>query len=577
VTPPGHFRKTPPGAGRIILVAGLCILAIVLFHPAVADREVRVALQEIPPSVYTGPQGEPAGIFVELIQDVGAEEGWEIVWVPGTLSESWGRLSSGQIDLLMSVTATPERENLYDFSNEPAMSVWSQVYAPPGSGIRTILDLDGKRVAVLKGDINADVFRDYAQNFDIDPLCVEFNTLDELFGGASAGGADAVVAFNIAGRETANKYGLLETNVLFNPTALGFAVTKGKNQDVLAAVDRYLAAGKSDPSSQYSLIMRKWFGQEASWTVPYYLWWGLGVAVGLVAIFVVMSGVLRRKVRKKTAEISRQNEELRSQVASRLDAEKRLVRKNEELQAANEQMAAIEKELRSNYAELGRTQQTLTDARKRLTMLNTLTFQELQNGLFSLNGLLGLAKEEECSETGRTYLEKGESILTSLENSLRVAKNYQELGINKPQWQDVNSVFLYAISHLDLSGISRTVILDGIEIYADLLLENVFFEMVKNVIRHGAGADAISLKYTRESDGVTILFEDNGPGIPAADKERIFNEGHQKNMGSGLFLAREVLAITGISLRETGEPGRGARFEIFVPEGMFRFPGEIQP
>ena len=121
------------------------------------------------------------------------------------------------------------------------------------------------------------------------------------------------------------------------------------------------------------------------------------------------------------------------------------------------------------------------------------------------------------------------------------------------------------------------VVLDGIEIYADLLLENVFFEMVKNVIEHGGGADAISLKYTRESDGVTILFEDNGPGIPAADKERIFHEEHSKNMGSGLFLAREVLAITGISLRETGEEGGGARFEIFVPEGTFRFPGKDKP
>lgn len=566
--------KTSPSARRIILLAFLAFLALSLLQPAAAGRDVRVALQQIPPSVYTDSQGKPAGLFVDLIQDVASKEGWNLIWVPGTLSESWERLASGQVDLLMSVTSTPEREMLYDFSDEPAVSVWSQVYAPPGSGMNTILDLDGKRVAVLKGDINAIAFRDYARKFDINPLYVEFNTLDELFAGASAEHADAVVAFNIAGKESANKYNLVETNILFNPTALGFAVSKGKNQDILAATDRYLAAGKSDPSSYYSQTMQKWFGMEAHWTMPYYLWWGLGLAIVLIILFVVMSVVLKREVQKKTAEISRQNEDLRSEIANRVQAEKELVRKNEELQAAYEEMAAIGEELRSNYDELGKTQQTLTQARKKLTLLNTLTFQELQNGIFSLNGLLDLAKDAGCSETGHAYLQKGQETLDSIENSLRFAKNYQQLGINEPKWQDVNSVFLYAISHLDFTRISRTVKLDGLEIYADPLLENVFYELMKNVIQHGGGADMVTLKYRKESDGITVFVEDNGPGIPPEDKERIFERQFLNKEGFGLFLVREILSITGISIRETGETGKGARFEIIVPEGMYRFPAK---
>jgi signal transduction histidine kinase len=44
-----------------------------------------------------------------------------------------------------------------------------------------------------------------------------------------------------------------------------------------------------------------------------------------------------------------------------------------------------------------------------------------------------------------------------------------------------------------------------------------------------------------------------------------------KNTGLGLFLSREILAITGITITENGTPGKGARFEITVPEGMYRF------
>lgn len=72
-----------------------------------------------------------------------------------------------------------------------------------------------------------------------------------------------------------------------------------------------------------------------------------------------------------------------------------------------------------------------------------------------------------------------------------------------------------------------------------------------------------------------ILVEDNGPGIPATEKEKIFSwEYHRKGGLTGLFLAREILSITGISLKETGEPGTGARFEIQVPGDVFRKGGK---
>jgi len=80
----------------------------------------------------------------------------------------------------------------------------------------------------------------------------------------------------------------------------------------------------------------------------------------------------------------------------------------------------------------------------------------------------------------------------------------------------------------------------------------------------------VSISTRKDGDRLVILVEDDGAGIADDEKERIFERGYGKNTGLGLFLAREILAITGISISETGVPGKGARFEITVPEGRWR-------
>ena len=63
------------------------------------------------------------------------------------------------------------------------------------------------------------------------------------------------------------------------------------------------------------------------------------------------------------------------------------------------------------------------------------------------------------------------------------------------------------------------------------------------------------------------------PGVSAEEKKRLFTRGFGKNTGLGLFLSREIIAITGIAITGNGVPGKGARFEITVPKGAYRFTG----
>ncbi|WP_321506692.1 cache domain-containing protein [uncultured Methanoregula sp.] len=264
-------------------------------------------------------------------------------------------------------------------------------------------------------------------------------------------------------------------------------------------------------------------------------------------------------------------------ISERKRTREELLKKSEELVATYQQMTATADELKENYDELQKSQQALEQARKKLNLLNTITFQDIQNALFSLEGYIELLSELSLAGNAGTYIKKERGVAEKISNMLVFAKNYQDMGINPPRWQNINQVFLLAISHLELVGISRKINLDNLELYADTLLETVFFNLVENAIRHGKTVTEISLHYRETADHLILCVEDNGAGIPDSDKEKIFERGYGAQKGMGLFLVREVFGITNISISETGTYGKGARFEIIVPKGVYRLDEKYTP
>lgn len=225
----------------------------------------------------------------------------------------------------------------------------------------------------------------------------------------------------------------------------------------------------------------------------------------------------------------------------------------------------------SDITERKRAEEALTRATRKLSLLNAVTFTDIQNAVFSLAGYLGLEKRLPADEKTREYRRKEEGLVKEISAALQYVKNYQDLGKKPPSWQDVAHVFLLGISHTDSTRLDRNIQFDNLEIYADPLLENVFLALAENVIQHGTMATEIVLRYHNSTEGLTLVFEDNGSGIPDDLKEQIFERRFDGGKGGSLFLVREILSITGITIHETGIAGRGARFEMLVPKGSYRF------
>ncbi len=220
-----------------------------------------------------------------------------------------------------------------------------------------------------------------------------------------------------------------------------------------------------------------------------------------------------------------------------------------------------------------RTHVALQQARNKLNLLNAVTFQDIQTATFSLSAYQELVKTIITDAKAKSYIGKQEMFLKKMVDTLDFAKNYQEMGMHPPRWQNVHQVFLFAISHLDFLHIKQHLQLDDMEIFADPLFEKALFNLMENVLSHGVNATEVTLRFEEKPDHLMLFIEDNGVGIPTEEKNMIFDRGYGKGTGLGLFLVREVLSITGVTIRETGIKGQGTRFEITVPKGMYRHSG----
>jgi signal transduction histidine kinase len=116
--------------------------------------------------------------------------------------------------------------------------------------------------------------------------------------------------------------------------------------------------------------------------------------------------------------------------------------------------------------------------------------------------------------------------------------------------------------------------LHGLELHTDPLIGRVFFQLVDNSIKHGAGLTRISFSYNETPDGLILVCEDDGAGIDPSKRATLFSRITGDKARFGLFFAKESLLLSGMTIAETSAPGKGARFEITVPKGMYRFPME---
>ena len=227
--------------------------------------------------------------------------------------------------------------------------------------------------------------------------------------------------------------------------------------------------------------------------------------------------------------------------------------------------------------EIERMETSILKSNKKLNMLSSITRHDILNLLTVITAYTEMLADSDAirkNPENNGYVQKIQRSARSLNNVVISTRDYQDIGVNAPAWIDVTETFQKVYhSNSWFQQLRAIAPEENIEIYADSMFERVVYNLMDNTLRHATGASAISLSFSVEGEIGCLFFRDDGIGIPDGEKEKIFNHSYGKNSGLGLFLVREILGITDITISENGVPGEAACFRITIPPDRWRFAG----
>ncbi|MFA6332969.1 MAG: PAS domain-containing sensor histidine kinase, partial [Methanoregula sp.] len=225
-----------------------------------------------------------------------------------------------------------------------------------------------------------------------------------------------------------------------------------------------------------------------------------------------------------------------------------------------------------DISEQKRTEAALTVVNRKLNLLSSITRHDIINQILVLKGFLELLKSKTDDPTLLKYANQSTRAAGNIEHQITFTRDYQDMGVKAPSWYNVRSTIIEAKGALAVENIIIDIDCADLEVFVDPLFEKVFYNLIDNSLKYG-GEQLRTIRISSEvkDESMVITCQDDGMGIADEDGVHLFERGFGKHTGFGLFLSREILSITGITIRETGRPGTGARFEITVPKGAWRF------
>ena len=183
----------------------------------------------------------------------------------------------------------------------------------------------------------------------------------------------------------------------------------------------------------------------------------------------------------------------------------------------------LEMEMHYHEAEVNRYALALTRANEKLNLLSSITRHDILNQLTALSGYLELMGEGPKNPQIQKYIDIEKRIAQTIKKQIQFTKDYHEIGVHSPQWYNVKKTIETATAPLPLPEGTLIVGIENISIYADPLLEKVFYNLVENALRYGRELPRITFSSILQGDNITSSVKIMEKGFQKNSKKRSSN------------------------------------------------------
>ncbi len=551
---------------------------------------------DYPPYCIIDNNGEAAGFSIDLFRAAAKAAGLQVKIKTGIWSTIREDLARGRIDALPLVGRTPEREKEYDFTM-PYLSLHGAVFVKKGTkDVHSLKDLQRKSIVVMEGD-NAE---EYARREKLSDEIVTTKTFEEAFIALANGNHDAVITQRIMGIELLKTLGIrsvipLDFHLPDFRQDFCFAVRKGDSL-LLSRLNEGLSIIIANKT--YESIRLKWFGPAHKEPVSFMdvLRWLLFILIPLIILFAAATVVILRR------EVRRQTRDLKKEIAERMEAEQKLQRlKNQleatvaertiQLQEKIENLDKSEKALLYMVEDLNQMTTELQEERRKLLVSNqeleAFTYSvshDLRAPLRAIDGYSKFLLEDYAAmldDEGKRFIgvilrnaSRMDRLITDLLNLSRVSRSEM-----KPLKTDIRAIALsmyHEMASEEEQNNFEIILSPMPEVFCDVnLIKQVWQNLIGNALKYSARSSVRKIEIEGADHGTEVVFSirDHGAGFNEAYKDKLFGvfqrlhgEDEFPGTGVGLAIVQRIILRHGGRVWAEGKVGEGATFYFSLPK-----------
>jgi signal transduction histidine kinase len=528
----------------------IAVLVVLICHVAAAQQPaaIKAGVYDNYPKIFLDDAGNPAGLWIDILGDIAAKEGWNLEYTVCEWNDCLTKLENNEIHIMPDVAVSEERKQRFRFNNEVVLVNWGEVYTQDSLRAESFFDLDGRRIAVLNGSIHTDGPRGVRNIFETFILTADFITVESyarVFELVDNGTADAGVVNRLFGALNAGDYpNIRRSNIIFNPVDITFAFNK-QNPDsdrLVEAIDRNLKALKADENSAYYTALNKYLSQFIE--VEVFPQWAKIVLIALAVLlagFILIIAVMKQyqktlhsTVIKKTAELQDAIKKLKG-----LDIIKAGIIRN------------VSHELRT----------PITIAQSAMKIAESSNKKEERTKFFIM---------------ARNAFDRQDKIIDDLLEVARIENKEYKLNVEKVDLKGVIDLAVgEAKNKIEGKSMKLEVNAADVKVNANFsMMKTVVTNLLDNAIKFSDSEGRITITAKEKPDCVEVSIADTGRGIPKRFQEKIFERFYQgdpsftrqqSGTGIGLAITKEIIEAHGGKIWFNTKQNKGSTFYFSIP------------